>query len=50
MYEIQFHPADIRKQVRYYFLSRLGTRWWWLAGGALVALLIAGAILAPIGV
>jgi len=50
MYEIQFHPADIRKQVRYYFLSRLGMRWLWLAGGALVLLLIAGAILAPIGV
>lgn len=50
MYEIQFHPADIRKQVRYYFLSRLGMRWLWLVGGALVLLLIAGAILAPIGV
>lgn len=50
MYEIQLHPADIRKQVRYYFLSRLGMRWLWLAGGALVVLLIAGAILAPIGV
>jgi len=50
MYEIQFHPADIRKQVRYYFLSRLGMRWLWLAGGALALLLIAGAVLAPIGV
>ena len=50
MYEIQFHPADIRKQVRYYFLSRQGMRWLWLAGAALALLLISGAILAPIGV
>jgi len=50
MYEIQFHPADIRKQVRYYFLSRLGMRWLWLAGAALVLLLVTGAVLAPIGI
>ena len=50
MYEIQFHPADIRKQVRYYFLSRQGMRWLWLAGVALALLFIGGAILAPIGV
>lgn len=50
MYEIQFHPADIRKQVRYYFLSRQGMRWLWLVGVALTLLLIAGAVLAPIGV
>jgi murein DD-endopeptidase MepM/ murein hydrolase activator NlpD len=50
MYEIQFHPADIRKQVRYYFLSRQGMQWLWLAGAALALLLISGAILAPIGV
>ncbi len=50
MYEIQFHPADIRKQVRYYFLSRPAMRWLWLTGLALALLLLAGAILAPIGV
>jgi len=50
MYEIQFHPADIRKQVRYYFLSSQGMRWLWLAGVALALLLIAGAVLAPIGI
>jgi len=50
MYEIQFHPADIRKQVRYYFLSSQGMRWLWLAGAVLALLLIAGAVLAPIGI
>jgi murein DD-endopeptidase MepM/ murein hydrolase activator NlpD len=50
MYEIQFHPADIRKQVRYHFLSRQGIRWLWLAGIALALLLVAGAVLAPIGI
>lgn len=50
MYEIQFHPADIRKQVRYYFLSRQGMRWLWLLGAALGLLFIAGAVLAPIGI
>jgi murein DD-endopeptidase MepM/ murein hydrolase activator NlpD len=50
MYEIQFHPADIRKQVRYYFLSRQGMRWLWLGAAALAVLLVVGAVLAPIGV
>ncbi len=50
MYEIQFHPADIRKQVRYYFLSSQGMRWLWLAGVVLALLLIVGAVLAPIGI
>ena len=50
MYEIQFHPADIRKQVRYYFLSRLGIRWLWAGGILLALLLLAGAVLAPLGV
>jgi murein DD-endopeptidase MepM/ murein hydrolase activator NlpD len=50
MYEIQFHPADIRKQVRYYFLSHQGMRWLWLAGVLLALLLLAGIVLAPIGV
>jgi murein DD-endopeptidase MepM/ murein hydrolase activator NlpD len=49
MYEIQFHPADIRKQVRYHFLSRRAFRW--LVGGLAVfaAILAAGAVLAPFG-
>jgi murein DD-endopeptidase MepM/ murein hydrolase activator NlpD len=50
MYEIQFHPADIRKQVRYYFLSRQGMRWLWFAGTVLGLVFVAGAILAPIGI
>jgi len=50
MYEIQFHPADIRKQVRYFFLSRLGMRWLWFVGAMLSLLFIAGAVLAPIGI
>lgn len=50
MYEIQFHPADIRKQVRYYFLSRLGMRWLWVGIGVLALLLVAGLALAPIGI
>ncbi len=50
MYEIQFHPADIRKQVRYYFLSRQGMRWLWFLAAALSVLFIAGAVLTPIGI
>lgn len=50
MYEIQVHPADIRKQVRYYFLSRQAARWLWLGGILLVLVLVAGAVLAPIGI
>jgi murein DD-endopeptidase MepM/ murein hydrolase activator NlpD len=50
MYEIQFHPADIRKQVRYYFLSRQGMRWLWLIGILLGLVFIAGAVLTPIGI
>jgi murein DD-endopeptidase MepM/ murein hydrolase activator NlpD len=49
MYEIQFHPANIRKQVRYYFVSRRTFRW--LIGGTVVVglLLAAGVGLAPLG-
>lgn len=49
MYEIQLHPADIRKQVRYYFLSRSAFRWLVGAAVALGVLLAAGAVLAPLG-
>ncbi|MGD9252813.1 MAG: M23 family metallopeptidase [Holophagae bacterium] len=50
MYEIQFHPADIRKQVRYYFLSRKGFRWLVVLWAVLVLVLAAGTVLAPLGV
>ena len=49
MYEIQFHPADIRKQVRYYFLSRSAYRLLVGATVALGVLLATGAVLAPLG-
>lgn len=49
MYEIQFHPADIRKQVRYYFLSRRAFRWLVVAWAALILVLATGAVLAPLG-
>ncbi len=49
MYEIQFHPADIRKQVRYYFLSRRAFRRLMVGWALLVVLLATGAVLAPLG-
>ncbi len=50
MYEVQFHPADIRKQVRYFFLTREAVRWI-VAGAVLVALiLVGGIVLAPLGI
>ncbi len=50
MYEIQFHPADIRKQVRYHFLSRRAFRWLTVAAVTLGLIMLAGAVLAPLGV
>ncbi len=49
MYEIQFHPADIRKQVRYYFLSRRSYRF--IIAGAVVLgmVMVVGIALAPLG-
>jgi hypothetical protein len=46
MYEIQLHPANIRKQVRYYFLSRRAFHW--LVGALVVPalLVLAGVVLA----
>jgi murein DD-endopeptidase MepM/ murein hydrolase activator NlpD len=50
MYEIQLHPADIRKPVRYQFLSRRAFRLV-AAGAVLLALVMAaGAALVPIGI
>ncbi len=50
MYEIQFHPADIRKPVRYFFLSRRAFRR--LVGVAVVlgAVVGLGLLAAPLGV
>ncbi|MCG6947659.1 MAG: M23 family metallopeptidase [Acidobacteria bacterium] len=50
MYEIQLHPADIRKQVRYYFLSRKGFRRLVALGVVLALVLVAGIVLAPLGI
>jgi murein DD-endopeptidase MepM/ murein hydrolase activator NlpD len=50
VYEVQFHPADIRKQVRYMFLSRQAMRR--IIGGTVLvaALLAVGVALTPVGV
>lgn len=50
MYELQFHPADIRKPVRYFFLSRSAARWIFLVGALCVVVLVAGLALAPLGI
>ena len=49
MFEIQFHPADIRKPVRYFFLSRAGARWLTAATIIFAIIVIAGLVLAPFG-
>ncbi len=49
MFEIQFHPADIRKPVRYFFLSRAGARWLTAAAVVVTITVIAGLALAPLG-
>ncbi len=49
MFEIQFHPADIRKPVRYFFLSRAGARWLMAAAVVVAITVIAGLTLAPLG-
>lgn len=49
MYEIQFHPADIRQQVRYFFVSRRSFRWLMAAVCTVLLLLTAGTLLAPLG-
>ncbi len=50
MYEIQFHPADIRKKVRYLFLSRRGARWVVAGLAAAAVVLLLGLALSPLGV
>lgn len=49
MFEIQFHPADIRKPVRYFFLSRIGARWITVAAAVFIIIVVAGLALAPLG-
>ncbi len=49
MFEIQFHPADIRKPVRYFFLSRAGARWLTVAAILITIVVVTGLILAPLG-
>jgi murein DD-endopeptidase MepM/ murein hydrolase activator NlpD len=50
MYEVQFHPADIRKQVRYLFLSRRTARWVMAVGAVVGLVIVTGMALAPLGV
>jgi murein DD-endopeptidase MepM/ murein hydrolase activator NlpD len=50
MYEVQLHHADIRKQVRYFFISRKAMRRIVAGAVALAALLVTGLVLAPLGV
>ncbi len=49
MFEIQFHPADIRKPVRYFFLSRAGARGIAAAVVLVAIIMVTGLILAPLG-
>ncbi len=45
--ELQIHPADIRRRVRYLFLSRAHLTAWCVAALAYVALLVLGLALGP---
>lgn len=49
MYEVQFHPADIRKRVRYLFVSRRGARWAAAGAAVLAIIVVAGLALSPVG-
>lgn len=49
MFEIQFHPADIRRPVRYYFLSRSAARWVTVGVVLVGVIVIIGMALAPLG-
>ncbi|NOZ80007.1 MAG: M23 family metallopeptidase [Acidobacteria bacterium] len=50
MYEVQFHPANIRKQVRYYFLSAKAARRIMALGVVLGVIMLVGVVLAPRGI
>ncbi|MCP4901526.1 MAG: M23 family metallopeptidase [bacterium] len=50
MYEVQFHPSDIRKQVKYFFLTRKTARRLAAGAAAGLLLLLAGLAFAPLGV
>jgi murein DD-endopeptidase MepM/ murein hydrolase activator NlpD len=45
--EIQFHPGDIRKRVRYFFLTRGQVTALSVTAGVLALMTLAGAVLAP---
>jgi len=48
MYEIQLHPANIRKQVRYYFMSRRAFHWLLGALTGLAVVVLVGVVLVPL--
>ena len=50
MLEVQVHPEDVRRPVRYYFLPARTVAWAAAGAVAAVALLLAGTLLAPRGV
>lgn len=49
MFEIQYHPANIRKGVRFFFLSRRQVRRWLLLAGLFLVTAVSGLVLAPRG-
>lgn len=49
MFEIQYHPASIRKGVRFYFLSRRQVRRWLAGAAAVVAMTVSGLVVSPRG-
>ncbi len=50
MYELQFHPADIRKKVRYFFVTPRLVRWFIVVGGTVGVTLVLGLAMLPFGV
>lgn len=45
--EIQYHPGDIRRKVRYFFLTRRQVRWWVLAGVVYALFLVVALAMVP---
>jgi len=50
MLEVQVHPEDVRRPVRYYFLPARAVTWAIAAAAVAVGLLVGGVVLAPRGV